>query len=98
MPVRRAKTCGLNIEDTDITHPHKLATLPVIVMLSLTWAYRCATRTMGLKAIARKSHGRRRKSWFRIGLDSLANCINNQPIEAEYACTQKIPIRQTVPR
>ena len=44
-----AKTRGLNIEDTHITDPDKLATLLVVVALAVTWAYRCATRVMGRK-------------------------------------------------
>jgi hypothetical protein len=38
-----AKTRGLNIEDTHITNPEKLGCLIVVVMLAITWAYRCAT-------------------------------------------------------
>jgi Transposase DDE domain len=77
-----AKTRGFNIEDTHITNPEKLATLIVVIMLATTWAYRCATLTMGMKAIQRKSHGRRQKSWFRIGLDALRDWIINKPIAA----------------
>ena len=86
-----AKTRGLNIEDTHITQPEKLACLIVVVMLAITWAYRCATQTMGMKAIPRKNHGRRQKSWFRIGLDALRNWINNQPSQAERAWANKSP-------
>ena len=86
-----AKTRGLNIEDTHITNPEKLASLIVIVMLAITWAYRCATKTMGLKAIPRKSHGRRHKSWFRIGLDALRDWIANQPAKAANAWTENVP-------
>ncbi|MER8785976.1 hypothetical protein NKH60_33230 [Mesorhizobium sp. M1006] len=32
-----AKTRGLNLEDTHITNPEKLASLIVIVMLAITW-------------------------------------------------------------
>ncbi|WP_168880246.1 IS4 family transposase, partial [Rhizobium sp. P28RR-XV] len=38
-----AKTRGLNMEDTHITNPDKLASLLVILILAITWAYRCAT-------------------------------------------------------
>ncbi len=57
-----ARTRGLNIEDTHITHPHKLATLLVVVALAVTWAYRCVTKTMGRKTSRRKTHARREKS------------------------------------
>ncbi len=86
-----AKTRGLNIEDTHITDPDKLATLLVVIALAVTWAYRCATRVMGRKAISRKRHGRREKSWFRTGLDALRNWILHQPDKALDAWTANCP-------
>nr|NLR83069.1 hypothetical protein [Rhizobium sp. P28RR-XV] len=88
-----AKTRGLNMEDTHITNPDKLASLLVILILAITWAYRCATHTMGMKAITRKSHGRRQKSWFRIGLDALREWIIHNPEKAFSAWTQNAPRR-----
>lgn len=88
-----AKTRGLNLEDTHITNPEKLASLIVVVMLAITWAYRCATQTMGMKAIPRKSHSRREKSWFRIGLDALRDWIVNSPKAAAQAWLEKAPRR-----
>ena len=57
------------------------------------WAYRCATRTMGRKVIPRKTHGRREKSWFRIGLDALRNWIIHKPEYAVHAWTKTCPRR-----
>jgi hypothetical protein len=85
-----AKTRGLNLEDTRLRHPDKLNTLLILVTLAMTWAYRCATRLMTMKAIARKTHGRREKSWFRTGLDALRKWIVD-PDKAFYAGTQKAP-------
>lgn len=87
------KSRGLNIEDTHITDPGKLATLLVVVALAIAWAYRCATRAMGRKAIPRKAHGRREKSWFRTGLDALRNWILHQPNQAIDVWTQTCPRR-----
>ena len=70
-----ARTRGLNIEDTHITDPANLATLPGIVALDVTWAHRCATRVMGRKPICRKKHKRLEKSWFRTGFDALRRWI-----------------------
>lgn len=70
-----AKTRGLNLEDTRLTNPGKLATLLGILALAIGWAYRCATQTMGRRSIARKAHGRREKSWFRVGLDALRTSL-----------------------
>lgn len=88
-----AKTRGLNIEDTHITDPDKLATLLVVIALAVTWAYRCATRVMGKRDISRKTHGRREKSWFRTGLDALRNWILHQPDQALCAWTATCPKR-----
>ncbi len=85
------KTRGLNIEDTHITDPLKISTLLTIITLAITWAYRCATQTMGRAAIRRKTHGRRQKSWFRTGLDTLRNWIINQPQKAEQAWLSTCP-------
>jgi hypothetical protein len=43
--------------------------------MAINWAYRCATQTMGHRAIARKAHGRREKSWFRVGFDALRTSL-----------------------
>lgn len=86
-----AKTRGLNMEDTRITDPRKISSLLAIITLAITWAYRCASRTMGRSAIKRKVHGRREKSWFRIGLDTLRNWIVNQPQKAKQAWLSTCP-------
>lgn len=88
-----AKTRGLNIEDTHIIDPQKLETLLVVIALAVTWAYRCATRSMGRKAIPKKAHGRRQKSWFRKGLDTLRNWILHQPEQAIKAWAATCPKR-----
>lgn len=72
-----AKTRGLNLEDTRLTDPAKLATLLGILAMAIGWAYCCATQTMGHRAVARKAHGRREKSWFRVGLDALRTSLND---------------------
>jgi hypothetical protein len=87
------KTRGLNIEDTQITDPDKLATLLVLGALAVTWAYRCATRVMGRGTIRKKEHGRREKSWFRIGLDALRNWVIHHPGHALNAWASKCPRR-----
>lgn len=92
-----AKTRGFNIEDTRMTACEKIDTLTAILTLAITWSYRCATQTMGMKVIRRKSHGRREKSWFRIGLDALRAWIAFSPNNAIQAwkplCPKKIKTR-----
>jgi hypothetical protein len=88
-----AKTRGFNMEDTRMTAPDKIDTLTAIVAMAVTWAYRCATQTMGMKAIKRKTHGRREKSWFRIGLDALRAWIAFAPENALRAWQSEFPKR-----
>ena len=88
-----SKTRGFNLEDTHITNPDKLSTLFGMITLAITWAYRCATQIMGQKAIKRKAHKRRQKSWFRIGFDILRYWILHQPHNAINAWIHKCPIR-----
>jgi hypothetical protein len=87
------KTRGFNLEDTRLTNPAKVETLTALVTLALTWVYRTASTEMRMAAIKRKSHGRREKSWFRIGFDALRNHIIHQPKNAELAWTTACPKR-----
>ena len=85
------KTRGLNLEDTHITDPEKLDTLMSLVALAITWAYRCATCLKGRSVIPRKTHGRREKSWFRTGLDTLRKWLLYQPDRAVRAWIETYP-------
>ncbi|NGM37887.1 transposase, partial [Methylobacterium sp. DB0501] len=51
-----AKARGLNLEDTHLTDPAKIELLVVILTLAMTWVYKTATATMGLRSIPRKAH------------------------------------------
>jgi len=77
------KTRGFNMEDTRLTQPEKLHLLVAMVTLALAWAHACASRTKGRANIEKASHGYRRKSWFRTGLDMLRHCILTIPEAAE---------------
>ena len=88
-----AKTRGFNIEDTHITDHGKLATLLAVVSLAMTWAYRCASQTMGRKSIRKKAHKRRSKSWFRVGFDVLRRWILYDPEKALQAWRRTCPKR-----
>ena len=88
-----AKTRGLNLEDTHLTDPNKIDTLTAVLTLAMTWIYNSATDTMGMKAIPRKKHGRRQKSWFRIGFDALRNAILNAPHSAATLWADHCPKR-----
>lgn len=76
------KTRGFNLEDTKLTRPAKLHLLRSMVTLALAWAHACGSRTQGRSNIVRASHGYRRKSWFRTGLDALRHWIQVEPQRA----------------
>jgi hypothetical protein len=74
-----AKTRGLNIEDTRLTCPRKLALLMAIVAIALAWAGRVAADLLGAREPERKSHGHFARSSFRIGLDHIRNLLRSDP-------------------
>lgn len=76
------KKRGLNMEDTHLTHPDKLALLLAIVTLAMAWAHASASVVKGHTGIKRASHGYKRKSWFRTGLDILRKWISHFPHNA----------------
>jgi len=77
-----AKTRGLNLEDTRLTHPRKLALLMAIVALAVAWAGRAAKDLLGTRWPPRKAHGYLAKSWFRTGFDHIRNRLRSDPIQA----------------
>ncbi len=76
------KTRGLNLEDTRLVTPRKLALLLGIVALAVAWAARTAALLVGRKTPARKAHGYLAKSWFRIGFDQVRRLLRHDPAAA----------------
>jgi hypothetical protein len=70
-----AKTRGLNLEDTRLTAPNKLALLVAILVVAIAWAGATAARTLGRRTPPKKTHGYPAKSVFRIGFDTLRRQI-----------------------
>ena len=77
-----AKTRGLNLEDTRLTDPRKLALLMALVALAIAWAGRAAADLLGPRFPKRKSHGHFAQSWFRIGFDEVRNRSESNPAAA----------------
>jgi hypothetical protein len=77
-----AKTRGLNIEDTRLTDPRKLALLMALVALAIAWAGRAAADLLGISAPRRKAHGHFAQSWFRTGFDQIRNLLGSDPFAA----------------
>jgi hypothetical protein len=95
------KTRGFNMEDTRLTQSAKLAVLLAIVALAIAWAHACATALKPKGDIARANHGYRRKSWFRMGLDTLRHWIFVKPdaaLDRWNTIWNRIPTRLNKPR
>jgi hypothetical protein len=74
-----AKTRGLNLEDTRLTDPRKLALLMALGALAIAWAGRAAADLIGPGSPKRKSHGHLAQSWFRVGFDRIRNLLTSDP-------------------
>jgi hypothetical protein len=77
-----AKTRGLNLEDTRLTDPRKLALLMALVALAIAWAGRAAADRLGLASPRRKAHGYLAQSWFRIGFDRIRSLLSSEQTAA----------------
>ena len=72
-----SKTKGLNLEDTRLTLAHKLSLLIAITAVAIALLCHAASRLLGQKFPARKTHGYCVKSWFRTGLDEVRRCLRS---------------------
>ena len=67
---------GFNFEDTHMKDPHKLAKLLALLSIAFVWAHKVGEyKDAKIKAIVRKKHGRLQNTYFRYGLDMIANAI-----------------------
>lgn len=77
------KTRGFNMEDTKLTQPAKLSLLLAVIALAIAWVRACAKAVRPNGYIPRAKHGYRRKSWFRLGLDTLRHWMLAEPLAAQ---------------
>jgi hypothetical protein len=80
------KTRGLNLEDTHMTDPRKLALLMAVISLAIACVQLAARKIQGRIGIKRASHGYRRKSTFRTGFDALRAWIQTQSDQLRQLC------------
>ncbi|MCP4401975.1 MAG: IS4 family transposase [bacterium] len=71
------KSRGFNFEDTHLTKPERISKLLCLLTLALCWCLRIGEWLDEQKSIPIKTHGRRAKSLFRHGLDTLRNIVLN---------------------
>ncbi len=71
------KSSGFDFEATHLRHLDRINTLLVIVSLAFLWALKVGDFVHQHRPAPLKSHGRRRKSLFRTGLDYLRHLLTN---------------------
>ena len=72
------KSSGFDFEATHLKHLERINTLLVVVTLAFLWALKVGAFVhRQLKPVRLKSHGRKQKSLFRIGLDHLRHLLAN---------------------
>jgi len=69
------KSRGFRMEDTHVTDPDKIEKILFVLALAFCWAYRTGEIKARNIPIPKKSHGRRAKSIFRLGLDLVRRAI-----------------------
>lgn len=69
------KSRGFSMEDTHMTNPDKIEKLLFVLAIAVCWAYKTGELQSRKIAIAIKTHGRRAKSIFRIGLDLIRQTL-----------------------
>jgi hypothetical protein len=75
---RGIKSSGFNIEDTHLRDMDRIEKLLTLVMLAFTWAYIVGVFIDdNIKPIRILKHGRRAKSFFKYGLEYIANIFLN---------------------
>lgn len=63
------KSRGFRMEDTHVTDPDKIEKILFVLAIAFCWAYRTGEIQSKITPIRKKTHGRKSKSIFRLGLD-----------------------------
>jgi hypothetical protein len=77
------KSSGFKLEDTHLTNPDRLSTLVAVVSLAFLWALKIGHWLHCHRPLRVKSHGRREKSTFRLGLDFVRRAISNLTLDKQ---------------
>lgn len=77
------KSRGFNFEDTHMSEPKKISSLLFVLTIVLVWSMRTGVNRRKECPITLATHGRKRMSVFRRGLEGLRRCIVNLTSEIE---------------
>ena len=75
------KSSGFGLEDTHLKDISRMTTLVAIVSLAFLWALKVGHWLHKQRPIRLKSHGRREKSMFRLGLDFIRRAVANLALD-----------------
>lgn len=73
------KTRGMNLEATHMTQPEKISVLMAVVSIGFCCAYKTGLVMTRRTPPPRKSHGRKERSTFALGLNALRKMTTAQP-------------------
>jgi hypothetical protein len=83
---RALKSSGFNIEDTHLTDLDRIRKLFALVLIAFAWVYKAGIYLDSIIPIKIKKHGRRAKSYFKYGLNYIANMLFSNEIDKYYEC------------
>jgi hypothetical protein len=89
------KTRGMNLEATHMTHPEKISVLLAVVSVGFCCAYKTGIALTSRRGPQRKSHGRKERSAFALGLNALRKTTTAQPFRRVSALFADILSRST---
>lgn len=83
------KSSGFNLEDTHLTNIDRISKLIAVISIAFTWAYKIGIFVhQTIKPIEIKKHGRRAMSFFKYGLNFIANVILNRKTNDYNKCVK----------
>jgi hypothetical protein len=69
------KSRGFRFEETHLKDPERLSTLLGILSVAFSWAHKIGEWQHEEQPIKIKKHGRKEKSFFRVGLDMIRTTL-----------------------
>lgn len=80
------KSSGFNIEDTHLTDIDRVGKLFSLLLIAFVWAYKVGIFLDSIKPIKVKNHGRKAKSFFKLGLTHLSNILSLNNLDKFREC------------
>lgn len=80
------KSSGFNIEDTHLTDIDRVGKLFSLLLIAFVWAYKVGIFLDSIKPIKVKNHGRKAKSFFKLGLTHLSNILSINNLDKFREC------------